>query len=56
MQALHAAMVDRKLMIQIPKADFVLFSLSMAVLMSYYRDEPESVTPIVSRIFSKFLS
>ncbi len=48
-------MIDRNLMVRIPRGDFLLFSGAMAVLMSYYRDEPESVTPIVSKIFSKFL-
>lgn len=48
-------MIDRKWMFKIPRGDFLLFSASMAVLMSYYRDEPESVTPIVSKIFQRFL-
>lgn len=55
LQALYRAMLSRRWMIKIPRGDFVLFSVSMSVLMSYYRMEPESVTPLVAKILHKFL-
>lgn len=42
-------------MLPIPRGDFILFSLSMAVLMSYYRKQPDSVTPLVAKILQRFL-
>lgn len=42
-------------MIRIPRGEYLLFSISISVLMNYYRKEPQSMTPLVSKIFKRFL-
>ena len=53
--AFYRTLVEKKWALNIAGGELILFSCSMAVLMSAHRQAPHTLSSIVSRVLKQFL-
>lgn len=56
LDSLFMMLVDRRLLAGIPLGEFLLFSVSLSLIMYYYEHERDSVPPVISRILQFVLN
>jgi hypothetical protein len=48
-------MIDRKMIIRIKHAEIYIYSLVMGILMSFYKSEKDSMSPLLNKLMNHFL-